>query len=322
MRGGPARLLGALRAALTENLAYKVISLGTALLLWTWVQSEQLVQERVRVRLDWRLPEGYALVEQPLAYATVTVEGVQAVARGMRQKELSLPVDLTGAREGDVNLDLTDRPVEGLPDQVQVVSVAPSSLQVRLDRLLRRKLPVVPVTRGDVAEGYALKKVTVSPDRVEVSGPASVVRALTEVATDEVDVTALKEDADFQVGLNLKKGLIRAARSGDFTVAVRVAAVTRERTFDAVPVTLQDDGTYALVTETVAVTLAGPGDRLDGIAADDVRVIVHVPPDAAMTEGEARLGAGAGLRYEVVQPGGESVDVRSVDPPTIGVKKR
>lgn len=316
----PAASWEQVRGLITDNLVYKLVALAFAIALWVWVQSEQVVQERVRVKLDWRLPEGFVLVEAPLAQATVTVEGVQAATRGVRHNELTIHLDLTGAREGEANLDLADRPIEGIPAGVQVVSVTPQSLQVRLDRQLRRRVPVVVATHGEVAPGYTVRSLTVTPDRVELTGPASVLRSLAEVATDEVDLSALKEDAEFQVGLDVKKGQLVPTRPGDLTVAVKIAAVHKQRTFENVPVMVRDDGTHVAGVAAVTVTLEGPADRLDAIAAEEVSVLVYVPEGEAA--GEARAGKGATLHFEVVQPGGEGVQVKQVSPAIIPVRQR
>lgn len=318
----PARpaVLEQVRGLFVDNLVYKLVALAFAVTLWVWVQSEQVVQERIRVKLDWRLPEGFVLVEAPLPVATVTVEGIQAAIRGVRHNELTLHLDLTTAREGEANLDLTDRPIEGLPAGVQVVSIAPQGLQVRLDRVLRRRVPVVPATHGEVAAGYSVRSVTVAPDRVELSGPASVLRGLTEVQTDEVDLSALKEDAEFQVGLNVKKGQLVPTRPGDLTVSVKIAALLKQRTFANIPVVVRDDGTHAVDTGTATVTLEGPADKLDGMDLGELSVLVYVPDGAAA--GDARSGKGAGLHYEVVQPGGDAVSVKDVSPAVIHVRQK
>jgi len=312
----------AIRRAFTDNLFYKGVALVSALSLWAWVQSEQVVQERVRVRLDWALPEGFVTVEPPLSSVTATVEGVQAYTRGVHQQDLAMKVDLSAAREGEVNLDLSERPVDGLPPQVRVLSLAPQSLQVKLDRLLRRRLPVRVATKGEPATGYLVKSVTVDPERVEVSGPASVVRGLVEVLTDELDVSALKEDAEFQVGLDLRKGQLAATRGGDLTVSVHVVAMVKERRFAGVPVLIRDDGRYVPRVPSVAVTLRGPADRVDAINPDEVSLLVSVPADGDGKELAATAGRGGGARYEVVQPGGDTVEVSGVEPEVIPLDKR
>lgn len=315
-------VLGEVRDLFTANLAYKALALAFALMMWIWVQSEQVVEDRARVRLDWRLPEGLMLVEPPLETATVTVEGVQAFVRGVRQKDLSILVDLSRAKEGEVSLDLSERAVAGMPTQVRVVSIAPSTLKVQLDRVLKRRVNVEAATQGEPAEGFRVAKVTVKPDRVELSGPSTVLRGLGAVSTDVVDVSGLREDAEFEVGLAVKRGQLTATRAERFAVAVQIEAIQKERVFEAVPVVLRDAEGYAVETPTARVTLAGPADRLAAVDADEVSVVVRIPEGWDAASGEARRGRAEGLVYEVVHAGGEAVSVVGVEPDRIVVQRK
>jgi YbbR domain-containing protein len=315
-------LLADVRGVFTSNLAYKALALAFALMMWIWVQSEQVVEDRARVRLEWKLPDGLMLVEPPLETATVTVEGVQAFVRAVRQKDLSILVDLSRAKEGEVSLDLSERAVSGMPSQVRVVSVSPSALKVQLDRVLKRRVNVVAATRGEPAEGFRLAKVIVQPDRVELAGPSSVLRSLTEVTTDAVDVSGLREDAEFQVGLAVKKGQLVPTQAARFAVEVKIESIVQQRAFDAVPVLLRDAEGFGTNSPNVRVTLAGPVESLNSIDPEEVSVVVHVPDGWSNSMGEARRGRGEGLRYEVVQPAGEAVSVVDVVPERITVERR
>ncbi len=315
-------LLAGVGEAFTNNLAYKALALAFALMMWIWVQSEQVVEDRARVRLDWRLPDGLVLVEPPLETATVTVEGVQAFVRAVRQKDLTILVDLTRAKEGEVSLDLSERAVTGIPSQVRVVSISPSALKVQLDRVLKRRVNVSADTRGEPAEGFRVASVSVEPARVELAGPSSVLRPLTEVYTDTVDLTGLREDAEFEVGLAVQKGQLAPTRAERLLVAVKVEAIVKERVFEAVPVLVRDADGYAAETPTVRVTLAGPIERLNAVNPDAVSVVVSVPEGWSGAGGAARRGRGEGLRYEVVQPAGDVLSVVDVSPERISILRK
>ena len=214
-----------LRSFVFDHWPYKLITLCFAVLTWAYVQSEQIVEDRVRVKLEWTLPDGLVALETPLESATVTVAGVQALMRNVRPVDLVMSIDLSGAKEGDATVELADRPIRGLPAELRVVAVTPGTLRVQLDRNLRRRVKVSPRTRGDPSEGFIVKGVSVTPDRVELTGPASVLRAMTEIATEDVDVSGLREDAEFEVALGMvKSSPVRMVKPGPFTVSVQLGS--------------------------------------------------------------------------------------------------
>jgi len=301
-----------IRRGLSENLAYKVITLGFAVVLWAWVQSQHRVEGRVQVPIEWTAPEGMAFVEPPLETATVRVEGIQAFVRALPQTPMSIAVDLTKASAGDVAVDLGQRRVVGLPNQVLVKEITPGQLRLTLDRILKRRLPVTPATVGRVADGFRLVAVTVEPDRAEVEGAASVLRAMDGVSTAEVDLGGLRDDQSVEVALSLRKGL-RPSQVTRYTVTVDVEPIISERSFSGVPVLVRDAG-WVSVTPTVDLRLAGPVEELASFDPGQISVVAIVPPGRVSTSVDARRGRNEGPRYEVVHGGSSRVEVVGVEP--------
>ncbi len=315
------RWTGEIREVLTQNIGYKLVALAFALAFWAWVQSEQTVEERVRAQLTWTLPEGLALAEAPLEATTLTVQGVQTYVRGLRSGELTIAIDLSRATEGDATVDLAERAVIGLPPQVRVAEIMPATLRVSLERILKRKVPVMALSRGEVASGYRLVSLIVEPSRVELVGPAGALRSLESVPVDEVDISGIKTDTDFDVALVVKKGQISPSHPTTFVVKARVEPTLQTRTLDAVPVFVRDPR-FVATTTTVKVVLEGPAEQVDGIDPDAVSVMVSVPEGFAGTSGDARWGKGEGPRFEVQTGGGEGVRVVSVEPDHIELGAR
>jgi hypothetical protein len=316
-RGG---WLESLRQALFGDLAYKAVAFAFALVAWLWVQNEQVVEDTARARIVWTFPDGLMPVEPPLESTSLTLEGIQSFVRAARQQELTIAVDLARAREGDVSVELADRPVAALPSQVRVASVAPSTLKLTLDRILKRRVPVVAATRGEVAAGHRLAGITISPDRVELSGPASVLRALAEATSDAVDLAGLTEDASFEVGLALRAGQLTPTGPTAFTVAVDIEPIVVERTFAAAPVALREGVPGSPSVTAVSVVLEGPEAVLAGMAEDAVRAWIDAPVGSEPRL--ARFGASEGARLTIEQPGGDTVRVVRVEPAEVALERK
>jgi hypothetical protein len=316
-RGG---WLDSLRQALFGDLAYKAVAFAFALVAWLWVQNEQVVEDTVRARIVWTFPDGLMPVEPPLESTTLALEGIQSFVRAARQQDLSIAVDLSRAREGDVSVELADRPVSSLPSQVRVASVAPSTLKLTLDRILKRRVPVVAATRGEVAAGHRLAGITISPDRVELSGPASVLRALAEAPSDVVDIGGLTEDASFEVGLALRAGQLTPTGPTAFTVAVDIERIVIERTFASVPLAVRDGVPGAPSVAVASVVLEGPEAILAGMAEDAVRVWIEAPEGTEPRM--ARFGASEGARLTIEQPGGDAVRVVRIEPAEVALERK
>jgi YbbR domain-containing protein len=313
------RFIVELRRAVVQDGVYKLAALVVAVSAWAWVQGEATAEETVRARVGWVLPEGLLPSEAPVESARVTVRGTQAVIRALRQRELSISVDLARASAGNVAVDLADRPIVGLPDQARVTDVVPGNVRLHLERALRRRVAVKVMTRGKVADGYELKSLAAEPSHVELTGPASVVRQLTEVATDVIDIGDLREDGDFPVGLGGRLGVVRPTEAVTIRVRADVELITRERAFDAVAVEGLD-GRFLAEPPVLTVVLVGPPSAVDAVDPASVHVAVSVPAEWSLPGGQASLDAGEGPRIAVVHGGEASVGVARVEPPTLQLR--
>lgn len=307
--------------SIVGNFGYKLASLVMAVLLWSWVQNEQVVEDRVRVRLDWKLPDGLVAAEPLLQSATVTVSGVQASVRAVRQKPLSLPLDLSKNSEGEVEVKLAERTVLGLPAQVRLLNVAPETIEVNLVRLVKRRVDVAVALKGSVAPGYRIVSAVVEPDRVEISGPSTAFKNLSSIYTDKIDVSDLKEDTEFDTSVDLRRGVLQLSGPQRLVVKVDVEAVNDQRTLDAIPVVIEGDA-YTTSVATVQVVVSGPATLLSELRTEEMGVIVSVPEGFDAPTAEAQLDAAEGPRFRVVLPGREGLRVVAVTPSTLPIEKK
>lgn len=303
-----------LRSAFTQNLGYKLASLVFALGIWVWVQNEQVITDRTRVQLEWQLPEGLVATEPLLEQVALTTEGVQALVRATRAQDLRITVDLRRAKIGDVTVELSDQVITGLPTGLRVVSLSPSTLRVQLDRILKKKVAVRIAETGDIATGYRLQDLKVQPSNIELIGPSSLLRSVSEVSTDPVDLSGLRDDMSLDVALDLKPG-IRSAAARTVQVKVDVEELRDVRVLDAVPVLLQDDGRYMAGIPSVSLKIEGPTALLAELDPTKVVVRVVVPADYDGRTGEVARGT-EGLHYRVELPDQDRYEVQ-VDPPRI-----
>ncbi len=150
------------------------------------------------------------------------------------------------------------------------ISVDPPDVALAIERRVVKEIPVVPTFRGFLEPGYELAGFMLSPPRVEVAGPASVMGSLGDAATEPIELTGRADNFSVATRIALRDPLVSllSSRSIDFSAEVKKALVYRS---------YQD----------LEIRLSG---LRDGLATDD-----------AFT-GAARL-AGSSLELESFKPG-------------------
>lgn len=314
----PAAVQRAIRGAFTRNLGFKVLAVACAVTAWATVQGEQVVEEKARVELDWVLPEKLALVGELPDSISLTASGSQVFVRNLRRAELRMLVDLSEATKGVQGVEFENRRIENLPQNVHVVGLSPTRVDLELDEKVHKRVKLTPLTQGDPAEGYRLVDVTVKPSRVELLGPASTLVGLSEVPTAVVEVAGLQASVEREVGLGRLPGGVE--RMDDVPIAVRVDVepVAATTSFEGVPVVVRSRGWVSDV-ETVSVSVSGPVAIVSDLTAADITVVVSVDPDARPRPVEAVLGGGE-VGYQVLLPDGDRLNVAKVVPSRIPVR--
>lgn len=294
------------------NPHYKLVSLLVALLAWLYVQSDEVATGQVTARVEWQIAEGLVSVRQLPRTVSLRVRGTRAAIRRARTRgALSMPVDLREAGPGEHSLELSPFPVEGLQGKLEILSRTPSALRLQLDKQVTRKLEVTTRVVGQPADGFAVRRVTVQPAVVQVSGPASVLSQLDAIETEPIDVAGALADQEVPVRLSLP-GSLTMPVTQEFRAVVNMVALNEPRIFEDVPVQVWG-GRGSVVPPTATVELTGPSTLIRELV--DSEVVVFVDPPKGSTgsltvtssdpaSGEVRVlhGAGHDVRATSIQP--------------------
>lgn len=197
------------------------------------------------------------------------------------------------------------------PFGVEVTQVVPSTLSLELERSARRRVPIVPAVAGQPAPGFVIGTKTVEPATVEIIGPESRVRQISEATTEPVPV----RDARVRVRDTVNVGVIDSAvRLADPTVAqvtVEIWPAPVERGLTDVPIrwrNLPSGLSAQLSPNLTGVTVRGTKEVVDNLRSDAILAYVDL----------AGLGAGRyNLRVQVDQT--ERFGVDAIDPAIVAV---
>lgn len=315
------RALGSLWHALTRLPHYKLLAVGFSLGVWLYVQSEEVVQDRVRADVEWVTPVALMPTEALPSSVTITVEGSLSAVRRAKRSQLTVLADLSEATVGEATLDFGTLEISGLPTSVTPISTSPSSIRFTLDEAAERKVAVRSVTVGDPAEGYAVMGVELIPPVVELRGPRQAVSHLVEIDTLPIDVTGMDEDTELVTQLDLPRQ-VRPVGDSSLHARVDVEMVLGSRVFKAVPVVFLEPG-WRADPEVLTVRLRGPAQTLRSIPGDRVLVVGHLPVQPGVDVLDLSYGAREGPRLDLVLPAAQDAGLLAdLVPDRVEVRRR
>lgn len=200
-----------IRDFLLHNLGLKLASLLLALLLYAHVVTDQQRESRLTIPLALTgLSDTLALSGPVPSRVIVDVRGKwkDLIRLGLIGRQLT--VDLAGVSPGRFQKsisadDVRERAIPAeLAKAVDVTDVIePRTLDVVVEPMRRRSVPVLARLTGSPADGYGVVGAPeVDPDTAGVAGPQSLVENLDTLRTLPVDIAGERERIQRQVQLD------------------------------------------------------------------------------------------------------------------------
>jgi YbbR domain-containing protein len=167
----------------------RVLALALALVLWfvlSFERRETRSEKQVQASVTYMRGDDMVILD-PRQTVDLTLSGPRETINRVNPFDVSVQVDLRQAEAGVHEVSLSAENVS-LPQGLRVDSIQPSSVDVTLDRLVSRLLPVEPDVRGEPAAGATRGDVEVVPPQVTIVGPESQLEDLTSLKTGVVSL--------------------------------------------------------------------------------------------------------------------------------------
>jgi len=189
-----------------------LFALLVAFFLWYAVAGQR--RERISER-QVTVPLTLVNIPPDLVITNNVPETVSLRLRGALSRILAdgdsmqVVLDLAGAEPGSRTFPVKPAQIK-LPPDVTVVSIDPPEIELHLERLQVRQVPVTPVIEGEPAPGFEVTGVRTVPSSLAVRGPESLVTDLEEVETTPVRVDGATGPVEAAAQTRLAHPLLRS----------------------------------------------------------------------------------------------------------------
>lgn len=175
-----------------SNLGLKLLSVFLAFAVWLVVSAprrESVSERAFAAPLSLvGMPRELVITTQVPETVNVRLRGRSSDLRALSSQNLEVTLDLRWVQAGEAQVTLRPQAIN-VPPNVEVVSVDPNRVHFRVEQLRQRAVPIRPFLVGSPPGGFVSGEPTMLPEQALVSGPASQVRNVTEVATERIIMT-------------------------------------------------------------------------------------------------------------------------------------
>ncbi len=165
----------------------RLLAISLALVLWFFISFERReipAERELEVPVTYSLPRDLVRLDQ-INTVHVKLRGDASVVRTLTPFMVDVLVQLPDAEAGSQVVELAETHLS-MPTGLTLIAFDPPQLVLELDREVSRLLPVEAQLVGEPAAGAIWETPRVSPDRVLVRGPESLVQELNFLLTSPV----------------------------------------------------------------------------------------------------------------------------------------
>ncbi len=281
------------------------------------VTLESLSSKVIPLTLDIRGDPaiGYQVEEPVVDVKQITVTG--PISQVDRVAEVRATLDINQSFE-DISRMISVVALDKNEIVVNDVTLTPDRVDMFLEinqRYGYRNVIVSVNIEGQVADGYRLTNISVIPLAVTVysTNPQIVNDLPGYVETMPLNLEGLKDDVDISLLLDLPDGVLVVGDNRTVLVRVSIAAVQSSMPVANIPIEiigLPENLQAVLAPEMITILISGPLPILDGIKAQDIRVILD------LTDYEV----GTYQLEPVVELPSEEITVDSIQPGLIDIE--
>jgi len=212
---------------LSENWILKLLSLTFALVLWFFVMGErrQEIGFAVPLKLE-NIPQDLMVANEVPNLVDVRISGPRTLLMNLSPQDISISVDLKDLKPGLTSFKRLDEKLN-IPSALKVTRLSPSFVDVKLERIKEKSVPVVAGIEGEPALGYQLGKITLNPPKTVIVGAEGELKDIREVTTEPINVTDVTESFTLMVPLNYQGKYTRLKEHEAIEVQVAIDAIPK-----------------------------------------------------------------------------------------------
>lgn len=274
---GSLRLRIILRRIFLEDLGLKLLSVGIATLLWVYVASEEKTEISIKVPIRFvNLPPDKAIIGDVPSNVDVLLSGPKSIVFGLMNKDLEYKVDMKGAQIGLVEVRVEPEAL-GISNPLKILRISPSLFTVRVDKIEKKRVKVVPQITGEPDEDYVISNLIASPTKVDIIGPSTYLRTVEVVKTKKVEINGIKKTETFKVPLEVSDSNGIKISPDKVELKVMVSEKIVKQTLKNIKVKLKGyDGKYKILPPFITITILGPSKKVASVKSKDINVYIDL----------------------------------------------
>jgi diadenylate cyclase len=148
------------------------------------------------------------IISSSASSVKLLISGARPLINAIKPEQINIKLNLSQSVVGSNKLSITSENIL-LPPGIRLKSIEPSELDITLDSLVEKELPIQPQWTGSLPPGLIMKDATATPATVRIIGGGLALKDITTIFTEQISLDTLTESGTVRVVLVLTPASLR-----------------------------------------------------------------------------------------------------------------
>lgn len=215
---------------ITEKWPVKALSVAAALIITVFYRTNTLETRSITVPLIVEANGNLMPVSSFQETVKVSLRGEDNSIKSILEKDIEAYIDLSKYKnEGTYRIPVQIRKSgSALGVDPLEISVTPIEMQIMLELKESRNIPIYPVFKGTVAEGFEMTNQSINPAHLNAEGPRSALESQHEFTTETIDLEGRYNDFSILVNIVNSNPLIAIHGNKIIEYSASIRPIQRE----------------------------------------------------------------------------------------------
>lgn len=235
----------------------------------------------VNVILQGTVKQGYYIKSCEINPKTAKIKGPQKLTGGIKQ--ILLPVNVANLETG---LLLKQQPLTivelAAAGENADVTISPREAEINVDiqPLPSKQVNIVAQIAGKVAPGYKISTILCEPQTILIKGPAKTIDRVSEILTEQVDVSDIKSGLVQNVNLHVPADAGYVVENKPVSITITLQQIYKNQKFQKVrinPPAMKPGYEVELEKEYVDIVVNAPLSKLSELDSSSISLDSKLP---------------------------------------------
>lgn len=263
------------RNFLKTDRAILLLCMGIALIFWLFIKLSGEYRTSREINISYIYPESKTFVDKLPTKMIATIKGIGWDLMGdhFSGRKNKVEIELQDLQSQTIDRkQLVAAITNQLPASIQIEDVSLNYVNVLLDDVSNKKVPILLEKKITPELGFQIKSITTIPDSVQLNGPTILVGNHNMWNTQLLDLQQLKTSQQVQLNLSPSENDQLKLQPPSVQVNVEVEQLTEHSVF--IPITvINPPDSLNIFPKKVKVNYVVGLSQFDQVKAEDIKIV-------------------------------------------------